>query len=345
MGARETVPVELEPCGSDALAAIPDPPAPTALVRLALERGADPGTLERLMALAERWEAQQAQRALVEALAEFKGRCPSVIRRDSEVKFGNTHYKHASLGELLSTVTPHLSAASLTLTFEAEQDERGALTVAAILEHVRGGRRRVSLRCPPDASGQKNPIQQIASAATYIKRHAAALILGLSETDDDDGQATAPRPEERPASKTAPAPKPGNGTRAPAPTAEAPAPVIHPAPLALRRLADLRDIAAGIPRARQIAKACDAALMDHERGALSTGQAGALIARAKVALTELGWTEPEEWQAAASLRRATARAEKRAAAEPEEPPLQEPPDDPFEGLCSAPREREPGEEG
>ena len=189
-----------------------DGQSPTALVQLALERQADPATLERLMALQERWEVTQARKALVAALTAFKARCPSVVAKDGKVDYqpagkARVHYRHATLGQILDGISPHLAGAELSVTYEADQ-AKGGVTVVCIVEHVRGGAKRVSLTCPVDASGGKNAIQQIGSAVTYLKRYTLGLALGLAESDDDDGQASGPRRSEPAQQRKTSAPHP-----------------------------------------------------------------------------------------------------------------------------------------
>jgi hypothetical protein len=174
------------------------PPQPADLVRLALERGSDPGTLERLMALQERWEATQARRAFTEAMAAFKRVCLSVLPKDGHVKHSGADYRHATLGGIVSAITGALSEAGLSVGWETEQGERGAVRVTCRVTHVAGHSTAVSLTAPPDDSGRKNQIQQIGSTVTYLQRYTLTSALGLATAeDDDDGQAAGPRPEER----------------------------------------------------------------------------------------------------------------------------------------------------
>src|SRR5690606_36377667 len=77
---------------------------PSDLLRLAVQQGADIAKLEQLMALQERWEANQARKAYVEAMAEFKKNPPEIFK-DKTVSFktdkGNTTYDHATIGNVV----------------------------------------------------------------------------------------------------------------------------------------------------------------------------------------------------------------------------------------------------
>jgi hypothetical protein len=43
------------------------------------------------------------------------------------------------------------------------------------------------MKAPPDDSGKKNPIQQIASTVSYLERYTLFAITGLAPQEDDDG--------------------------------------------------------------------------------------------------------------------------------------------------------------
>ena len=185
---------------------------PVALVHLALEKGADAATLERLMALHERHETNEARKAFTRAMAAFKAECPAVLRKDATVRFGNTSYRHATLGAIIDEITPYLSKHGLSIGWEHAQTN-GEVKVTCWVTHVLGHREGTTLSAPPDASGQKNKIQQIGSSVSYLSRYTALALLGLATAEmDDDGQAAGKRPEEPPPPEPEPAPR-GEATK------------------------------------------------------------------------------------------------------------------------------------
>ena len=95
------------------------PPAavtPMAMLQMAIERGADVAMLERLMALQERWEANEARKAFIAALSAFKADPPTVVKNKS-VAFGQgdrrTAYDHATLDQVASVIGAALAAHGL----------------------------------------------------------------------------------------------------------------------------------------------------------------------------------------------------------------------------------------
>ena len=156
--------------------------------------------LEHLLAVKERWEKEEARKAYVAALADFKTTPPQIVK-DKSVDFTNkagyrTHYRHASLGQVADAVAGGLARHSLSHSWAVAQGQ-GGITVTCTLTHAFGHSEAVSITGPQDDSGQKNGIQQVGSAITYLERYTLMAITGLAAADtDDDGQAAGHRPPE-----------------------------------------------------------------------------------------------------------------------------------------------------
>ena len=149
--------------------------------------------LEHLLAVKERWEKEEARKAYVAALADFKTNPPHIVK-DKQVSYGNTRYRHATLGQVADAVAAGLARHSLSHSWAVAQD-KGAVTVTCTLTHASGHSEAVSITGPQDDSGQKNGIQQVGSAITYLERYTLMAITGLAAADmDDDGQAAGQRP-------------------------------------------------------------------------------------------------------------------------------------------------------
>lgn len=167
---------------------------PMTMIDRALATGAAPETLERLLALQERWEANQARRAFDEAIAAAKAEIP-VIRKNKHVGFkhrdggGETDYWHEDLAEIARTVDPILSKHGLSYRYRSAQSD-GRVSVTCILTHRDGYSEETTLSAAPDASGKKNSIQQVGSSITYLQRYTLKMALGLAAAQDDDGRAS-----------------------------------------------------------------------------------------------------------------------------------------------------------
>ena len=159
---------------------------PFALMTIAVERGAQVDQLEKLMALHERWEAEQARKAFHTARARFQSLCPE-ITKDSTGGGSSFKYRYASLPGIIRTVKQPL--AECGLTFHWEFDDKGKehlIEVTCILSHCDGHSERNSMSAAPDDSGAKNEIQQRGSAATYLQRYTLIGVLGIATANEDD---------------------------------------------------------------------------------------------------------------------------------------------------------------
>lgn len=183
----ELLPVEAPQSHSLAVA------TPNTLLQLAVEKGASLEQLEKLMALSERWEANEARKAFVVAMAEFKSNPPEIVK-DKSVSFqtskGTTSYDHATLGNVTSAVCAGLAKHGLSHRWDVKQAD-GKITVVCTITHAKGHSESVQMTAGADDSGGKNSIQQIASTVSYLQRYTLLSATGLATHDQDDDAAHA----------------------------------------------------------------------------------------------------------------------------------------------------------
>jgi hypothetical protein len=160
--------------------------APAVIISEAIAKGANLKEIAELMTLQERWEGNQAKKAYVHAMADFKANAP-LVDKDKVNKQYNS--KYTTLGNLINTVSPVLSKFGLSASWDIEQN--GIIKVTCKMTHDMGHSETASMSAPADVSGSKNVIQQIKSTITYLKAVTFESICGLASTDanvDDDGQ-------------------------------------------------------------------------------------------------------------------------------------------------------------
>lgn len=175
-------------------------PTPADLVQIAINQNADLEKLEKLMDLQLKWEANQAKKAFVAAMAKFKQNPPDIFK-DRHVKFksskGIVEYDHASLGNVVKLITAALAEHGLSISWDINQEKQ--IKVDCILTHHEGHSERISMLAPPDGSGLKNPIQQISSTIAYLQRYTILAITGLATmAGDDDARSAYSKPAEQP---------------------------------------------------------------------------------------------------------------------------------------------------
>lgn len=168
---------------------------PLMMLSRAVEAGASVEVIERLTALFERWEANMARKAFNAAIVAAKAKIP-VVAKNRHVGFDSrkpgaarTDYWHEDLAEIERTVRPHLAANDLDYRFETESGHGKPVTVTCVLFHKDGHEVRNKLDGPPDATGNKNAHQAIASAVTLLQRYTLKAALGLAVGKDDAGKA------------------------------------------------------------------------------------------------------------------------------------------------------------
>lgn len=162
---------------------------PMEMLDRALASGRDLETVEKLMGLQERWEANQARKAFNEAFAAFKAEAVAVVRNRLVTDGPLKNRRYAELVAFVEAATPALSKHGLSASWDITKDEKDWLEVTCTIEHVLGGKKQVALGGPPDTGGAKNALQARISTVTYLERATFKAATGLAEQgDDDDGR-------------------------------------------------------------------------------------------------------------------------------------------------------------
>ncbi len=252
---------------------------PMALIRLAVEGGAGIDQLERLVQLKRDVDTYAAQRAYTEAMTKAKAELPIVLPKTKAVKAGSAQYKHAELGDICRAAVPILAKHGISHTWHTEQPDLKSVKVTCTLTHAAGHSESVSLWSPVDTTGNKNAIQAVGSAVTYLQRYTFKSALGIAEGgQDDDGQAAGRRKDE-PQQQTGEV-QGATSTRHDAPTAEQ-----------LNRLVSLH----GDPRATDDQREYIAKVMRNPE--LTKSWAGKIIGKLKATIAEKTGKPYEPWEA------------------------------------------------
>jgi hypothetical protein len=160
---------------------------PTDIISQAVASGANIETLEKLMALKERYDKEEARKAFFVSLAEFQENAPD-IRKTKTVAFKETKYAYAPLADIDRQIKQSMKECSLTKRWEIK-DSGEDIEVNCIITHINGHSECTSMRSKADTSGSKNPIQARGSAIEYMKRYTLIGALGLTTADTDvDGR-------------------------------------------------------------------------------------------------------------------------------------------------------------
>lgn len=165
----------------------------TDLVMAAIQKGFQPEFIEKMMAVQERHEANEARKAYHVSMAKFKANPPK-IWRDMQVKYGSgesaTSWSHADLGVSAEAINKSLGEHGLNATWRTLPLENDLTRITCIITHELGHSEETYLEAGPDKSGSKNAIQAIGSTIFYLERYTLFALAGLAPARmDDNGQA------------------------------------------------------------------------------------------------------------------------------------------------------------
>lgn len=167
---------------------------PMSMLDRALTSGADVETLDKLMALQERWQDREAKAAYDADMAAMQGDLPVI----EKTRPGDgTKWKYADWGDIKRKINPVLQKHGFAVTHRTEAREND-IVVTAICSHKSGHREETSLPLPYDTSGSKNATQARGSSVQYGVRYTGCAIIGVavSGEDKDGADPNAPPPEE-----------------------------------------------------------------------------------------------------------------------------------------------------
>jgi ERF superfamily len=158
--------------------------SPQGLIALAIQSGANIDYIEKLLALKERYDAAQANKAFLSAMSNFQKEVPAIQKKKV------VGYTYAEIGEVDEAIKTPMADNGLSKRWEiAEDGER--LICTCIISHIDGHTERTVMSSLKDSSGNKNEIQSRASAISYLQRYTLIGALGLTTaSEDNDGDGT-----------------------------------------------------------------------------------------------------------------------------------------------------------
>ena len=174
---------------------LPAVQSPDSMIAMAINKGMDIGTLERLMELRDKEIARQAKMEFINAMVRFQQMIPDLFKNkkvDYESKSeggGKVKYNYQDLGSIIRCIKDAEAACGLTHGWE-QSEKDNEITVVCVISHIGGHvQRGEPLTGNPDKTGKKEGLHAKASTITYLQRYTLKGALGLTSTEsDDDGQ-------------------------------------------------------------------------------------------------------------------------------------------------------------
>jgi hypothetical protein len=148
----------------------------------------NPDALGKLAEIQERFEKREAEKAFVEAFAEFRRRCPTIKKnRTANIKTesGTSYsFKYAERDEIASVVDPILEDLGFTYTWNTTAT-KDFVTAECVLSHRGGHSKTSSFTVPTESRAGMSPQQKFSSASSFAQRLSFVNVLGLTTTEKD----------------------------------------------------------------------------------------------------------------------------------------------------------------
>lgn len=163
-----------------------------AMAKMAMHQGKI-AEMKELLAMKREWDAEEARKLFISAMAKFKAK-GLIVGKDKENKQYGSMY--TTLGNLVNTASGIMAEFGLSIDWEPDHSKQGQIGITCTLSHEAGHKKSVTMHAEPDKSGAKNPIQQMKSAATYLRGLTFELVTGIATSEsaginrDDDGNGT-----------------------------------------------------------------------------------------------------------------------------------------------------------
>ena len=161
-------------------------PTPASLIEMAISQ---PDfaieKLERLLALHERWEANQSRKEFFEALSTFQSIVPVITKnKGADYGQGKTKYMYATLDAIIAQIQKPMATCGLSYRWEFKEEAQ-TIIVSCIITHRGGHHETTTMSGVADTSGSKNAIQSRGSTLTYLQRYTLIGALGIGTAQED----------------------------------------------------------------------------------------------------------------------------------------------------------------
>ena len=146
----------------------------------------DVDKLDKLLAMKERMDAQEAEKAFSADFAKFQADVPQIPKRGR----GNHDAPFALYEDMRRAVDPVLTAHGFSISFGALELSGGEARMTGTLRHKGGHKLTEAISLPVAKDLRANDTQKGGSAASYCQRYLVKAMLALVDCgEDDDGQA------------------------------------------------------------------------------------------------------------------------------------------------------------
>jgi hypothetical protein len=165
---------------------------PMQLIDNAVAKGVDTDQLEKLLALQERWEANEARKAFSTSMVDVHSEIP-IIAKHLYNKHTGSNY--ADLGDVIAQTKRIYTAHGFSVVFhEGKADEPEFVRILADVIHRSGHKEVYYYDAPMEGKGLKGGSNMTAthgkaSSTSYARRYLMYMIFNIPTGDDDGNSA------------------------------------------------------------------------------------------------------------------------------------------------------------
>jgi len=167
---------------------------PMAMISHAIDKGATVETLEKMFALQERWEANQAKKKFDKAMSDFQAKCPVIEKgkpiyekgqENLPVEQRKIRYSYAPLDSIVSQTRKIISEVGLSYRFGNTKTET-EMVVECIVTHIDGHSQSSPFTVAIGTEQYMTDTQKMGARSTFAKRYAFCDAFGIMTGDEDN---------------------------------------------------------------------------------------------------------------------------------------------------------------
>lgn len=172
---------------------MPADPMVSMIERMVMDPSVDLDRLDRMFAMKERIEAENAKKAYAAAFAKMQAELPiipergAIRNRDKEVQSTYPLWE-----DVVAALRGPMADHGLSMSFDRRKEDQRTF-FGCIVTHEQGHSQRAEIDLPRDDSGSKNAVQGEGSTVSYGQRYSSKMLINWTSegTEDDDGATAA----------------------------------------------------------------------------------------------------------------------------------------------------------